>query len=95
MFNTPALLHTEPLGRPTEDVGIFFIDKLFTNVVQTLSAVILEPTIMAQANVDVVFKQPPNIADALLRTLFSEPPPTNPKEAEEQFLYPPLTVVKF
>jgi len=45
---------------------MFLIDKLFTKVVQTLSAVILEPTIIAQAKVDVLFVVPPNIAEATL-----------------------------
>ena len=35
MLKIPALLQTEPLGKPALDVGIFFIDRLFTNVAQT------------------------------------------------------------
>ena len=32
MFKTPALLHTDPAGKPAEDVGIFLIERLLTNV---------------------------------------------------------------
>jgi hypothetical protein len=55
MQSEVPLLQTEPLGNPADDVGIFLIDKLFTNVAQTLSAVILEPTIIAQAQAFVEF----------------------------------------
>jgi hypothetical protein len=53
IHSTPALLQIEPLGNPAADVGIFIIDKLFTNVAQALFAAILLPTIIASANVDV------------------------------------------
>ena len=43
------LLQIEPEGRPAALVGIFTIDKLFTNVAQLLFAVILVPTIIASA----------------------------------------------
>jgi hypothetical protein len=45
MLKIPALLQTEPLGKPALDVGMFFIERLFTKVAQTLSVVIFEPTI--------------------------------------------------
>lgn len=40
MFKTPLLLQTEPLGKPADDVGIFVMDKLLTNVVLVLFVVI-------------------------------------------------------
>ena len=43
MFRTPELLQTEPDGKPADDVGIFFIDRLLTMVEQFLSAVIPLP----------------------------------------------------
>ena len=49
IVKTPALLQTAPLGNPAEATGIFIIDKLLTKVLHTLSAVILLPTIIAQA----------------------------------------------
>ena len=63
IFNIPKLFHTEPLGKPADDVGIFLIDKLFTNVVQTLSAVILFPTITAETQAFVSLQKPPKIED--------------------------------
>jgi hypothetical protein len=54
----PELLHTEPLGKPALDVGIFVIERLFTKVAQTLFAVILEPTIIAQAQLFVKLDRP-------------------------------------
>jgi len=50
MFKVPPLLQTEPLGKPVGDVGIFFIDKLFTKVVLFLSAEIKFQTINEQLN---------------------------------------------
>ena len=61
MFNTPELLQTEPAGKPADEVGIFLIDKLFTNVAHCLSAVIQEPTIIAQLQLDVLLHLPPKI----------------------------------
>jgi hypothetical protein len=58
MFSTPPLFQTEPDGRPADDVGTLIIDRLFTNVVQTLSVVICVPTINEQAH-DAVFPHPP------------------------------------
>jgi hypothetical protein len=49
MFSMPKLFQTDPLGNPADEVGIDLIDKLLTNVVHTLSDVMLEPTINAQA----------------------------------------------
>ena len=48
MFNTPPLFHTDPLGNPADEVGIDLIDKLLTNVAQTLSDVMFEPTMKEQ-----------------------------------------------
>ena len=61
MFKTFPFFQTAPEGKPAEDVGIFLIDKLFTNVVHSLSAVIHEPTIIAQLQLAVELSLPPNI----------------------------------
>lgn len=48
MINKPLVvgfLHTDPDGKPDEFVGIFIIDRLFTNVEHCLFAVIFEPAI--------------------------------------------------
>ena len=45
IVNTPPLLQTAPEGKPADEVGIFFIESLLTNVAQVISAVILEPMI--------------------------------------------------
>ena len=55
MLITPALLHKEPLGSPTADVGMLVIDRFSTNAQSSLSDVILLPTICEFTNVDVVF----------------------------------------
>jgi len=72
MHNTPALLHIEPLGKPAADVGMFFMERLFTKVVHTLSAVMQEPTIIASSKADVLLFLPPsmdeNVAHALLQS---------------------------
>ena len=60
MLRTPPLLQTLPAGSPAELVGIFFIERLFTNVAQTLSVVMLEPETKDSAQ-DAVLQQPPNI----------------------------------
>ena len=62
MFKTPALLHTDPAGKPAEDVGIFLIERLFTNVVQSLSDVMFEPTINEQAQ-EATLHVPPKIPE--------------------------------
>jgi len=74
MHNTPALLHTEPLGNPAADVGMFFNDKLFANKVQALSAVILLPAITVLMNVDVLLQQPPTIAEKQEAAILQNPP---------------------
>ena len=43
---------------------MFLIERLLTNVAQTLSAVISEPTMKAHAQPFVVLENPPKIADA-------------------------------
>jgi hypothetical protein len=45
---------TEPLGKPTFEVGIFFIESLFTKVVQEASAQIQEPTIKVSSSEQVL-----------------------------------------
>lgn len=58
MFKIPKLFHTEPAGKPADDVGMFLIERLLTNVAHALSDVIFEPTIKEQAQ-DAVFEEPP------------------------------------
>ena len=48
LINKPLVtgsLHTDPDGKPVGLVGTFLIDKLLTNVVQSLSVVIFDPII--------------------------------------------------
>jgi hypothetical protein len=45
MFNTPQLFQTEPLGNPVGDVGILFILRQFTYVVQSVDVFIFVPKI--------------------------------------------------
>jgi hypothetical protein len=59
---TVPFAHTEPCGKPAAAVGIFIIDRLFTNVVQVRLAVMFEPTIIA-SEVPAIFWLPPKIAD--------------------------------
>lgn len=59
MFKTPELLQTEPEGKPADDVGMFLIERLFTNVVHTLSDVIFEPTINVLAHEATLLHCPP------------------------------------
>jgi hypothetical protein len=54
IFKTPALLHIAPDGSPADDVGIFFIDNLLTNVAQAISAVIFEPIMNDVVLADVI-----------------------------------------
>jgi hypothetical protein len=63
IFNVPKSFHTAPEGKPKKDVGMFLIDKLFTNVVLHLSAVIPKPTIIAALQLDVLFDFPPKILE--------------------------------
>jgi hypothetical protein len=51
MFSAFPFLHTEPEGNPADDVGMLLIDRLLTNVVHTLSVVILFPTTKEQLQV--------------------------------------------
>jgi hypothetical protein len=62
IFRTPLLLHTDPAGNPTDDVGISLIDRLFTNVAQERSLVILDPTMKEQAQEATLLK-PPNMPE--------------------------------
>jgi hypothetical protein len=54
MHSEVPLLQTEPLGKPADDVGIDFIDKLLTKVVLILSAVIKVPIIIEQSQLFVL-----------------------------------------
>jgi hypothetical protein len=92
IFSTPLLFQTEPLGKPADDVGMFFIDSLFTNVVQLASAVILEPTIIAQAQVFVLFALPPKIAEKTPEAVLNSPPPIIETYPEALLPLPPPTV---
>jgi len=76
MFNTPPLFQTAPAGNPAADVGILFIDKLFTKVAQALSAVIFEPTIIALSKVDVLLHAPPKIEEYSDDAVLFPPPLT-------------------
>ena len=62
MFNTLPFFQTDPTGKPADDVGIFIMFKLFTNVEHTLVVVILEPTINEQLKQATLFT-PPKIAE--------------------------------
>ena len=68
-------LQIAPEGKPAEDVGIFLMDKLFTNVAHCLSAVIHEPTIIALLHVEVLLHIPPNIAELQDDAVLRQPPP--------------------
>ena len=68
--NIPPLFQTEPDGKPLADVGMLLIDRLFTNVVQALSAVIFEPIIIALEQVLILLHIPPNIAEHEPETVF-------------------------
>ena len=92
MFKTPALLQTEPEGSPADDVGIFLIDRLFTNVVQTLSVVMLEPTMNAVVPVDtIVLPLPAKIPLNDAVTVFPLPPPINEQAPPAILRIPPTT----
>jgi hypothetical protein len=60
MFSIFPFRHTEPEGKPAAAVGMFFIDKLFTKVVHTLSVVMLEPTIK-DISLLITLQHPPKI----------------------------------
>ena len=59
IFKVPLSLHTEPAGKPADDVGMFLIERLFTNVAQERSLVILDPTMKEQAQ-EATLLEPPN-----------------------------------
>ncbi len=63
MFKTLPFFQTAPDGNPADEVGIFLIERLFTKVVHTLSAVKFDPTIIALAHVFVLLLFPPKIAE--------------------------------
>ena len=87
----PPSDQTAPDGKPALDVGIFKIDKLFTNVVQTLLAVIQEPTIIVSAQVFVLLHCPPKIDDLSPDAVLQQPPPIVDIYPDEVFLLPPPT----
>ena len=74
MLRTPELLQTLPAGSPAELVGIFFIERLFTNVAQSLSEVMFEPKIKDSAQ-DEVLQQPPKIPLKLPLVVLQRPLP--------------------
>jgi hypothetical protein len=61
ILSVPKSFQTAPEGKPADDVGIFTIDRLFTNVVHILFAVMQEPTIIAQLQLAVELFLPPKI----------------------------------
>jgi hypothetical protein len=65
---------------------MFFIERLFTNVVQTLSAVKLEPISIAQSKEQVVLEEPPAINELELIAKLKQPPLTVEKQPLEMFL---------
>lgn len=69
MFKTPKLDQTLPDGKPALDVGTSFIERLFTKVVQFLSAVMLDPAIKDFSQL-LILLEPPNIAEQLPATVF-------------------------
>ena len=89
MHNTPALFHTEPLGNPAADVGMFLIDKLFTNVVQALSAIIFEPTIIVLSHELVLLQTPPKIEEQLPDAIFVKPPLIDERFPDDKLKHPP------
>lgn len=91
MVNTPPLFQTAPVGNPTADVGIFIIDKLLTNVVQSLSAVILDPTIMEWKQLDILL-HPPRI-DEYVPDDMLDCPPLIIDQSPEAVLPPPPPIV--
>ena len=93
IFKTPALLHIAPDGSPADDVGIFFIDNLLTNVVQAISAVMFEPIMNDVVPVDdIVFPLPAKIALNEAFTVLPLPPPINDLAPLDTFKIPPATV---
>ena len=90
MFKTPPLFQTEPEGKPNDDVGIVLIERLFTNVVHSLSAIIPTPIIIAPVQQD-VFPHPPNIAEFNAFIQFIAPPPINELIPETLFVIPEKT----
>jgi hypothetical protein len=56
-------LQTDPEGKFVDDVGIFLIDKLLTNVAHDLSAVMFDPIINAEFLDTILLEVPPNIAE--------------------------------
>ena len=88
---TVPLRQTEPDGNPTAAVGMFLMDRLFTKVVQVLSAQILFPTIILLLNPQVSFNAPPNIAekDAPAGIVLLLPPPITERSAAIILKQPP------
>lgn len=67
ILNVLSVVHlqTDPEGKFVADVGIFLIDKLFTNVAQSLSVTILDPTIK-DLFVWSVLLDPPSIDESVI-----------------------------
>ena len=92
MLSTPPLFQTEPAGKPAADVGIFIMDRLFTNVVQVLSAAIFEPTINVQALPQILLHSPPKTTEYKASAILRKPLPTYEKSPLET-LHLPLFMV--
>ena len=91
IFKTVPFLHTAPEGNPALDVGIDLIDKLFTNVVQDLSAVMLAPTINTVDPVEfTVLPLPAKIALVVPEfIILLIPPPINEYSPDVVLPHPP------
>lgn len=91
IHNALPIRYTEPIGNPAPLVGIFIIDKLLTNVVQDLSAVILEPMMWVSVLPVILLLTPPNIDELFDDPLIilSLPPPINDDHDEVALQQPP------
>lgn len=58
-----GFLHTDPDGKPVGLVGMFVIDKLFTNVVQDLLAEIQDPITKVSFREIILLLNPPTILE--------------------------------
>ena len=86
-------LHTAPLGKPADDVGMVLIERLLTNVVQTLSVVMPVP-ITNDKSQDAIFPLPPKRPEKQPDAVLFMPPPTKLPCPTEQLLFPPTSVLE-
>jgi hypothetical protein len=68
------------------------IDKLFTNVVQALSAVIFEPIIIEQEKEEALLNVPPNMLEKIPEAVLPTPPTIIEPHALAVFALPPATI---